>query len=126
MEKELSRKTIVELLRQDELEAKAQADEAKAKNAVVSLSSILSTELEKRKSLNVPSKVARVYLRRKLPKDVTSEPPLVVISEDSNQDERYKEISDDASPKVQKTFDEVPKEATPKVTPDVVHKSDIP
>ncbi|KAI3805300.1 hypothetical protein L1987_27540 [Smallanthus sonchifolius] len=73
---------------QDELEAIAQADAETAKAAADSLSSILSQQLEKntesiRERLNAPRTFARVYLRRKLPKDVLAETPLVILSKDS-------------------------------------------
>ncbi|KAI3783329.1 hypothetical protein L1987_42407 [Smallanthus sonchifolius] len=78
--------------RQDELEAKTKVDEEIAKAAVDTLNSILSQKLEKEKEsvkerLTAPETYARVYLRRKLPKDVPSEPPLVIISKDSSQAE---------------------------------------
>ncbi|KAI3815413.1 hypothetical protein L1987_15080 [Smallanthus sonchifolius] len=74
MEEELSRQAIVEILRKDDLDAKAQADVEIAKAAAESLSSILSKQLEKKtefikERMNVHRKIARVYPRRKETKD---------------------------------------------------------
>ncbi|KAI3827618.1 hypothetical protein L1987_01697 [Smallanthus sonchifolius] len=83
MEEGLSRKKIDEMLRQDELEAKAHAEADLAKAAAKSLSSILSKQPEENKSEDVPRKYARVYLRRKVSQEVHPESSVVIISEDS-------------------------------------------
>ncbi|KAI3742559.1 hypothetical protein L1987_60245 [Smallanthus sonchifolius] len=117
MEEELYRQAIAEILRQGELEAKAQADADIVKAAAESLSSILSKKLEEEKKsaserMNIPIKYARVYLRRKVTKDVQSEPLLVIIPE--------------GSPKVQKSTKDVSKETTHKVVQEPVIPKSTP
>ncbi|KAI3808041.1 hypothetical protein L1987_23982 [Smallanthus sonchifolius] len=132
MEEELSLKTIEAILIQDEIEAQVERYEVIAKKAVDSLRSILSKELEKKKEdveniLSVPRHFARVYLRRKLPKDGASIPP-VSTPVDSSQAESSKVHSEKfvqpEAPKVQSTPESIQKETEiPKTTP---RKKSIP
>ncbi|KAI3704201.1 hypothetical protein L1987_74416 [Smallanthus sonchifolius] len=75
--------------------------------------------------MNVPRIFARVYLRRKVTKDVQSEPPLVIISKDSAQAESLK-VHTEGFPKVQKSIKDVSKKATPKVVQEPVIPKSTP